>query len=324
MSELAAAELLAELAGIDDEEERDLAADEWLDSRSVSEAARELLAAADESLPSQRLIALDLVDLLGEEAVPQWRAMTGAPRIGPHARMAIAYWMDSDAEEADVRWVAADQAAAALADLGTDEALTLIYESLPGPDLDPAACLSAVAGSGHPDAEALARSLGEFIDSGAPRTMDQVVQLKVGLTGSEPPSWRRVQLPAATTLAELHDVIQVLYGWDGDHPHAFTVGDREYSDPELGLEGTSDEDGLRVLAAFKRAGKKIDYLYDFEAGWRHEITLEQVIERDWATAYPVCTEFSADSPVEDQDEDDPSGPEPFRIADINRRLATMY
>ena len=36
--------------------------------------------------------------------------------------------------------------------------------------------------------------------------------------------WRRVLLPATATLGDLHVVIQVLFGWDGDHPHEFDGG----------------------------------------------------------------------------------------------------
>jgi pRiA4b ORF-3-like protein len=38
------------------------------------------------------------------------------------------------------------------------------------------------------------------------------------------PVWRRVRLPATATLADLHQVIQVLFGWDRDHLHLFAVG----------------------------------------------------------------------------------------------------
>jgi hypothetical protein len=33
-----------------------------------------------------------------------------------------------------------------------------------------------------------------------------------------------VLVPAAATLGDLHAVIQVVFGWDGDHLHVFRVG----------------------------------------------------------------------------------------------------
>ena len=35
-----------------------------------------------------------------------------------------------------------------------------------------------------------------------------------------PAIWRSVRLPVTATLGDLHWVIQILFGWDGDHLHA--------------------------------------------------------------------------------------------------------
>ncbi len=59
-------------------------------------------------------------------------------------------------------------------------------------------------------------------------------------------------VPAATTLGGLHRVIQILYGWDGDHLHDFAIGDRRYSDPFFDLEEVTDEEELRVPEAFRQ------------------------------------------------------------------------
>ena len=93
---------------------------------------------------------------------------------------------------------------------------------MPGADLDDR--LAAVRATGHPDAGPLARAVAEFAASGVPRSVDQVAQLKVALSQVRPPIWRRVLLPATATLGDLHEMIQVLFGWDGDHLHVFEVG----------------------------------------------------------------------------------------------------
>ena len=41
--------------------------------------------------------------------------------------------------------------------------------------------------------------------------------LTVRLEEVHPPVWRQVQVPAASTLAGLHEVIQVAMGWAGMH-----------------------------------------------------------------------------------------------------------
>jgi len=51
-----------------------------------------------------------------------------------------------------------------------------------------------VRATGHPDAEKLARVVAGFVASGAPRSIDQGVQLKMMLKYSKSPIWRSVQL----------------------------------------------------------------------------------------------------------------------------------
>ena len=166
---------------------------------------------------------------------------------------------------------------------------------MPGADLDDR--LAAVRATGHPDADALAQAVAEFAASGAPRSFDQVAQLKVSLAGFRPTIWRRVLLPATATLGDLHQVILVLFGWDGDHLHVFEIGKKQYSDPFVNLEGTGDEEAVRV-GDVMAAGGKVLYTYDLGACWEHEITLETMVPRDHSQQYPVCVAFRGDSPVE--------------------------
>jgi hypothetical protein len=42
---------------------------------------------------------------------------------------------------------------------------------------------------------------------------DAVYQVKITLHGTKPPIWRRLRLPASTTLAQLHQIIQVGFAW---------------------------------------------------------------------------------------------------------------
>jgi Plasmid pRiA4b ORF-3-like protein len=156
-------------------------------------------------------------------------------------------------------------------------------------------------------------------DSGKPLA-GLVAQLKVALSYVRPPIWRRVLLPATATLGDLHEVIQVLFGWDGDHLHVFESGKKRYADPFVNLEGTGDEEAVRIRDAMT-AGATLAYTYDFGACWEHEITLEKTVPRDHSQVYPVCVEFRGDSPVEYWCEEEPEEPAPFGIKEVNRRLA---
>jgi hypothetical protein len=319
---LSASEMIAELARFGDEEQRDHVAWGWLAERQPAEAAWEILTAAEGMSPLLRVMAVGVVQRLGEDALPAWRELTAAPRVGPHARAVLATWdQGPEPTDADWDWLAVEAAAAALQDKGPDEALSRVWESMPGTDLD--TCLAKVQATGHPDAAELSQEVAEFAASGAPCSIDQVAELKVSLSGSRPPIWRRVRLPVMATLGDLHDVIQVVFGWDGDHLHVFQAGKKQYSDPLMDLDETRNEEAIGLRDAMARNAGKISYTYDLGACWEHEITLEQTLPRDRGQDYPVCVAYKGDSPVEYWCEDDPEEPEPFDLAEVSRKLAAL-
>jgi hypothetical protein len=59
-----------------------------------------------------------------------------------------------------------------------------------------------------------------------------IYQIKVTLLDTKPPIWRRLQVPADLTLAQLHNVLQIAMGWDDEHMHEFRVGQRRFGRPE--------------------------------------------------------------------------------------------
>ena len=315
--ELPAAELIAEVAEHGDPAQRLMAASRWLEQHQP----REILEAAESVSPRLRSVAADLVMMLGDDAIPAWREFSKAPNVGAHARYAL-YACDQGLEpsERDRNWLAAEVAAAALDAKGPDEALSVLWESVRGEDLP--GRLAVVREAGHPAAGELARALTEFTALGGPRSIDQGLQLKVTLKYASPAIWRSVRLPVTATLGDLHWVIQILFGWDGDHLHAFQVDGRAYSNSDFVLDGTADEDDIRVRDAC-RPGVKVEYEYDLGASWQHEITAQRAFTLDPGQVYPVCVAYQGDSPVEYPSEEDPEEPAPFRLTDVNRRLAAL-
>jgi len=102
-------------------------------------------------------------------------------------------------------------------------------------------------------------------------------QIKVSLRGAKPPIWRRLKVPASSTLADLHRIIQYAMGWDDYHLHAFDVGGTRYGipDPELELR---DEARARLRDVAPADGAKFRYEYDFGDGWEHDIIVEKILD----------------------------------------------
>jgi hypothetical protein len=133
-------------------------------------------------------------------------------------------------------------------------------------------------------------------ESGAPAEgADAIVQIKVWLVGISPMVWRRVLVPAACTLRELHGVIQVAMGWDGIHLYQFCLRAARYGSSELSA-ASSDV----TLAALRfRKGARFAYEYDLNIPWRHEIRIEDRLEPEAGKTYPTCAGGGGACPPED-------------------------
>jgi hypothetical protein len=61
-----------------------------------------------------------------------------------------------------------------------------------------------------------------------------IYQIKVTLSGSKPPIWRRIGC-GEYPLAQLHSILQVVMGWQDYHLHAFRVDSMQYGQPDPDL-----------------------------------------------------------------------------------------
>jgi Plasmid pRiA4b ORF-3-like protein/Domain of unknown function (DUF1841) len=134
--------------------------------------------------------------------------------------------------------------------------------------------------------------------AGRAQDRDAVYQIKVSLRSIRPPIWRRLRLPAGTSLGELHGVLQVAFGWDDDHLHAFEVGKRRFGPQGRGLERVGDERGARLREAAPAAGSRLRYIYDFGDSWEHDIVVEKILPPD-GVPHAVCVGGRRAAPPED-------------------------
>ena len=132
----------------------------------------------------------------------------------------------------------------------------------------------------------------------------EIYQLKVTLLGTSPPIWRRFLVHANVTLAQLHNVLQAVMGWEDDHLHEFRVGRRRFGRPEpedrfMEMPSAENERTALLSGVLGRAGAKAIYTYDFGDSWDHEIVLEKRLPSDPQKTYPVCTDGQLACPPED-------------------------
>jgi hypothetical protein len=127
-----------------------------------------------------------------------------------------------------------------------------------------------------------------------------VYQIKITLTGINPPIWRRVQVPSDTMLSELHLMLQAAMGWQNCHLHSFTIDgvDYSYGDPDLELD-MEDESQVRLDDVAPGPNNRFSYMYDFGDGWEHDVVIEEVAKAEPKQRYPVCIAGARACPPED-------------------------
>ena len=130
----------------------------------------------------------------------------------------------------------------------------------------------------------------------------EIYQLKVTLKYIRPSIWRRIEVPAEVTLAELHLILQAAMGWTNSHLHQFKVGRIYYGEPsidEFSQLNLKDESKARLHKVLSKPKQKMIYEYDFGDSWEHEILMEKVLQFDPAVQYPRCLGGARACPPED-------------------------
>src|SRR3954453_4876605 len=104
----------------------------------------------------------------------------------------------------------------------------------------------------------------------------EVYQFHVWIRQISPMIWRRFLMRADSPLANLHDAIQIAFGWSDFHLHRFRIHGRDYGVNRVGGPGFSHDARMVRLADFQfRTNERFLYEYDFGDGWQHEARVER-------------------------------------------------
>ncbi|GAA2026561.1 plasmid pRiA4b ORF-3 family protein [Nocardiopsis rhodophaea] len=142
-----------------------------------------------------------------------------------------------------------------------------------------------------------------------PRRDDVVTyRVRVEISGTKPPLWRRLELASDLFLNEVHDILQTVFGWQDYHLHRFASGPGyfggddecylcpfEVDEDEVGVP----EDQVRLDEVLSGVGDCLFYVYDFGDHWEHVLTLQAVLPRAEEAPRAVCTAGKRPAPTED-------------------------
>jgi len=120
----------------------------------------------------------------------------------------------------------------------------------------------------------------------------QVYTVLVEIIGSTPTIWREIEVLAALPLQHVHTVLQIAFGWTGEHLHLFSQpatvisGTRlrlgaQWLDQESldeGLDGLPETEWSLAQVLTAETGP-LTYTYDFGDYWHHRITLLSTRDR---------------------------------------------
>jgi len=128
----------------------------------------------------------------------------------------------------------------------------------------------------------------------------RVYQLKVTLSGSRPPIWRRLQVPEDVTLGRLHPILQTLLVWKDRHLHLFAYGRKVYRLPlpDLGFP-SQDERRVTLAEVLPREKERLRYEYDFRDGWELVLVVEKILPPGTEPAGPICLGGKRNGPPEE-------------------------
>ena len=61
-----------------------------------------------------------------------------------------------------------------------------------------------------------------------PNAPAEIYQLHILLLQINPPIWRRLHVPSDSSIATLHDVLQIAFDWSDFHLHRFVIRGKDY------------------------------------------------------------------------------------------------
>ena len=127
-----------------------------------------------------------------------------------------------------------------------------------------------------------------------------VYQIHIWIRHISPMIWRRLVMRTDSSLADLHDAIQIAFGWSDFHLHRFRIHGRDYGVNRPGGLGFSRDARTVRLADFRfRPNERFLYEYDFGDGWQHEVRIERGLTLEVERTYPACVGGQRAAPPED-------------------------
>lgn len=126
--------------------------------------------------------------------------------------------------------------------------------------------------------------------------------IKIRLDNYRPLTWRDLIIPENITFKDLHNIIQVVYGFYDCHLYSFSSNSFDYTIEDLGLSqmsfGEMIDSSTTYIDDYFTNLDIINYEYDFGDGWSFTIEIKKVVDYD--KKYPTIKRFKGKyNPIDD-------------------------
>lgn len=125
--------------------------------------------------------------------------------------------------------------------------------------------------------------------------MSKVLHLKVSIRDSKPSIWRRILVEDDLLFSELHEVLQICFGWSGKHPYEFDCKGRAMGNSDYAKEPA----GIPLHEVLDAEKSRAVYIYDFGDYWEHTLVVEKIGPPEDGLVYPHCLAGKRAGPPED-------------------------
>ncbi len=127
-----------------------------------------------------------------------------------------------------------------------------------------------------------------------------VYRFHIALRGVSPKLWRRVELTAGSSLADLRRVIQISLGWSDEYQHRFCIRNHYLGASRPGgMLFFGDPEAMTLSQFAFRLHERFTYEYNFFDAWFLDVRFEGERAFDRKRRNPRCVAGARHAPPED-------------------------
>lgn len=128
----------------------------------------------------------------------------------------------------------------------------------------------------------------------------EIYQLRAYIRQISPLIWRRILVRSDSTIADLHYILQIAFGWSDTYLHQFIIRGKSYGIAYIGgITFLDNPHKMRLKDLSLRLKERFVYEYNFFVHWEIEVRLEKMLPSDPRKTYPICSDGDRPAPPED-------------------------